>query len=69
MDQVFVGEYNGTVNPNPEEVQNFRWMKWAELQQKTKDETLAPWFVYMLRDKKLILFIHSYLQKGNYESH
>lgn len=72
VDQVFTGWYDGEVHPNPDEVQDFSWVKWSELLEKAdkaqmrteeyntkivnfeKEITLAPWFVWMLNDKKLI---------------
>lgn len=85
MDQVFLGWYNGEVTPNPDEAQDFRWVKWEELQQKEKKAklraeefktknieldkqmlTLAPWFVWMLSDQRLIEIINNYLKKETY---
>lgn len=96
VDQVFIGWYEGEVQPNPDEVQDFSWVKWSELLEKAEKakieiknfntkiiefdlvhsgsldsarnsrsdltnlktilvkSTLAPWFVWMLNDEKLI---------------
>ena len=34
MDQVYVGWYDDKVTPNPDEAQNYKWVNWAELQEK-----------------------------------
>lgn len=79
IDQVFVGQYDGEVNPNPDEAQAFAWIDWEELLDKVRtgqtkamgfnelevqltdqltkkieNYHLTPWFVWMLRDEKLI---------------
>lgn len=40
MDQVFVGWYDREVSPNPDEVQDFRWVKWEELVNKALSSKL-----------------------------
>lgn len=54
IDTVFVGEYDGTVAPNPDEVAQIRWIEKDTLQQELADDkktakkiteqTYAPWF-------------------------
>jgi len=88
IDHVFIGSYDGEVLPNPDEAQDFTWVKWGELaagdqwsviskdkysattiKLTTKNQlkippmteqlttTLAPWFVWMLGDRKLVQII------------
>ncbi len=46
LDTVLVGEWDGEVKANPEEVGEWRWVKEKELQKwmEKKPEAFAPWF-------------------------
>jgi isopentenyl-diphosphate Delta-isomerase len=65
IDQVFVGEYEGEVNPNPDEVQMTKWIYLSDIQTelaadeaKANDKkTYAPWFHELMREEKK----HSFL--------
>lgn len=99
IDQVFVGWYDGQVNPNPDEAQDYMWADWeeikvesckvkvesknfntkkislknnqpqplAETDQQTNRLTdqllLAPWFVWMLDDQKLMDKIQIFVER------
>lgn len=82
IDQVFVGWYDGDVQPNPEEVQEYAWVDWNELQIRAKNSELrtqnfntkqidiktsqlilAPWFVHMLGNEELIEKIEKFIQR------
>jgi isopentenyl-diphosphate delta-isomerase len=55
MDQVFVGFYDGAVQPNPAEVEKVSWVKFAEiLDGQHEDKTFAPWFELMLQRRTLV---------------
>ena len=45
IDTVFVGQYDGKINPNPNEVQNTRWLSKPELLRKITNypDKYAPW--------------------------
>ena len=45
-DHVFIGHYGGAVNPNPEEVSEFRWVKKPDLKIEMTEnpEKFAIWF-------------------------
>ena len=59
LDQVFIGIYNGDVNPNPKEVSAYRWVAVNQfLQEVDKDlqtnaALYAPW-VHVMRKQELI---------------
>jgi len=46
LDHVFVGEYKGTLSPNPDEIAELRYVPLAELKKDmiTSPEKYAPWF-------------------------
>ncbi len=50
LDHVFVGEYLGEVNPNPEEVSQYKWMKMDEVLRdvKSHSDIYTPWFKIIL---------------------
>lgn len=76
IDQVFVGFYSEKVEPNPEEVQDYKWINWGKLlnsleQAKTIDFgglqissglKLAPWFVIMLKKHSIITSINKFIK-------
>lgn len=45
-DHVFIGEYNGGWNPNPQEVADMRWSSFEEVKKEIEKtpEKFAPWF-------------------------
>ena len=58
IDQVFIGWYDGKIDPNLDEVQTTDWVDWPEILDERKgqhylDKILAPWFLIMLEDKQL----------------
>jgi isopentenyl-diphosphate Delta-isomerase len=57
LDEVFVGEYEGDVKPNPNEVADFMWVDFNDLiggKESLKGRTIVPWLKLMLKDKQLI---------------
>ena len=50
MDTVFVGHYDGKVSPNPDEVSDYKWIKWEEL---LNQSPLAPW-VGMMKQQNVL---------------
>jgi isopentenyl-diphosphate delta-isomerase len=54
FDYVFVGEFNGTPEPNPEEVEDWKWIKPEELRKDVKGnpQKYTEWFRIVL-DKVL----------------
>ncbi len=55
LDQVIVGEWDGEIAPNSEEVSEYRWMGWGELREDVKrnPEIYAPWFGLIMEDGRL----------------
>lgn len=53
MDQVFVGKFNGQVKGEPDEISDWRWANFDQLQVVT-DSSYAPWFRLMMQDKHLL---------------
>ena len=52
IDHVFIGELQGqTIQPNPNEVQNIRWLNTAEIKAalKAHPEQFTPWFPQVLQ--------------------
>jgi len=50
LDHVFVGEYDGQINPNSDEVAGFEWLKITDLKKniKTNPNKYSPWFKKIL---------------------
>ncbi len=46
LDHVFIGRYNGEVNPNPDEVEEYKWVPVASLSKdmKVHPENYTEWF-------------------------
>lgn len=46
LDHVFTGSYEGLVSPNPEEVDEYRWLKMGDLRMdiKKNPKKYTPWF-------------------------
>lgn len=42
IDQIFAGWYDDTISPNPDEVQDYRWIDWAELLAKNSQVSPTP---------------------------
>ena len=55
LDQVFMGWFDGTVVPNPEEVTAIEWVSWENVCDRAVTKDWAPWFEIML-DKNDLLF-------------
>jgi len=47
FDHVIVGEYGGTVTPNPEEIQDLRWIMYEDLEKELLEhpEQFSAWFL------------------------
>lgn len=56
FDHVFIGEFNGVPQPNPEEIDNFKWISIQDLENEieTHPENFTPWFKIIM--EKLISF-------------
>lgn len=56
LDTVLVGEWEGEVNPNPEEAADYKWMEWEELKRDVEQnpENYAPWYRMILGDEKFV---------------
>lgn len=52
FDYVFIGEYNEKISPNPEEVQDFIWVKLSDLRNQIlkKPEQFTYWFRMIMID-------------------
>ena len=50
LDHLFVGEYSGTVQPNPREVDAIDWVRWEDLQARLRARPgdYTPWFPIVL---------------------
>jgi len=46
MDHIFFGTYRGSVDPNPEEVSDYRWVSISDLEKEMEEdpEKFTPWF-------------------------
>ncbi len=62
IDHVFVGKYQKEILPNPDEVAAYSWKNIEELLQDltNNEETYAPWFRIMMKDKRLLGTIGAY---------
>ncbi len=54
LDHVFVGFYDGEVKPNPEEVDDFKWVKIEDLKKGIKEnpDKYTPWFRIILNNSQ-----------------
>lgn len=65
IDQVFVGQYDGEVKPNPDEVQEWRWENLDQIRAELpKDSSLsseqkfyAPWFHSLMAEEEKVQFL------------
>ncbi len=48
-DHLFIGAYNGKVDPNPKEVSDYKWTPLHEIEKDLKDnsEKYTPWFKFL----------------------
>jgi isopentenyl-diphosphate delta-isomerase len=55
LDTVIVGEWGGEVKPNPEEVSEYKWVDWEELQKDVaqNDKIYAPWLSIIIESDQL----------------
>jgi isopentenyl-diphosphate Delta-isomerase len=46
LDHVFTGNYEGEINPNPDEIDEYKWIKVGELKKDIKNnpKKYTPWF-------------------------
>lgn len=51
LDHVFVGTYEGKINPNPDEVAGYEWIKLTDLKNdlKKNPNKYSPWFKKILK--------------------
>jgi isopentenyl-diphosphate delta-isomerase len=58
IDQVYIGQFNGSSELNPDEVQAVAWVSWEQIVQsewrERQNYELAPWFEIMLQKPDLI---------------
>ena len=49
-DTIFIGEYNGTIKPSPEEVMDYRWVSLSDLKKDIKNnpDKYSSWFKIIL---------------------
>jgi isopentenyl-diphosphate delta-isomerase len=57
FDHIYVGKFDGTPAPNPEEIEEFAWMDLAELKNDLKKNTdkYTPWFKIALEKENSLL--------------
>lgn len=55
LDQIMVGEWDGEVVPNPDEVEDYRWIEWDELKRDmvNNPHEYAPWFQEIMEDGRV----------------
>lgn len=57
LDSIFIGKISNTVTilPNPEEVEDYRWVNFVELQKDiaTNPETYTKWFKIIMNDSRM----------------
>ena len=48
-DHLFIGTYNGKINPNPEEVSDHKWLPLHEIEKDLKEncDKYTPWFKFL----------------------
>ena len=61
VELILIGNYNGEINPNPEEIGNFKWITMKELLEDIKNnpQNYTPWFKIILEKGKDKLFINT----------
>lgn len=60
IDQVFVGDFDGESQINPDEVQTTAWVNLEKVLAGTTDFDLAPWFVIMLQNPDLVASLQAW---------
>lgn len=52
FDHVFIGKYDGSINPDPQEVENFKWISMADLKNEIDilPERYTVWFKIALNE-------------------
>lgn len=62
IDEVFVGWFDGDIEPNPAEVTDYKWVSWLELiSTNFQAKPYGPWFKIMLSDHQLISYLNQHL--------
>ncbi|NMB57183.1 isopentenyl-diphosphate Delta-isomerase [Candidatus Beckwithbacteria bacterium] len=62
VNHVLLGNYDGNFDLNPEEIKNFKWLKWPDLIKFCKKSNkIAPWFSLALKkiDPKTVFLIQN----------
>lgn len=54
-DKVFIAEWSGSVEPNPDEAEDYRWVGWSDLldEIEEKPEEFAPWTKMIMDDNRI----------------
>jgi isopentenyl-diphosphate delta-isomerase len=65
MDQIFLGKYEGEVKPNPEEVNECKWIEIRKIQFDDNETVYAPWLRLILKDEVFQSEVKKFLQKNN----
>ena len=54
FDHVFLGKYDGEINPNPDEVQDYKWVDKEDLKRdlKNNSQKYTAWFIKLIREVK-----------------
>lgn len=55
LDHVFTGNYEGPIKPNPEEIDEYKWIKVGDLKKdiKISPDKYTPWFKIILKRLKI----------------
>lgn len=63
LDHVFIGEYNGVIAINEEEVEEYKWVTYPQLQEDMKEypENYTYWFKILMDNSKMKNFLQSKL--------
>ena len=56
MDMIFVGQYQGKINPNPDEIEGYEWLTLKDLKKDLKNnpKKYTPWFKIILKKGNFI---------------
>lgn len=59
INHILIAEYNKAfVNPDPEEVSEYKWMSWGEAREFSVDKKnlVAPWWIIAIKNNKLVIY-------------